>query len=59
MGERKTENLESGFVCHKCQKIFDEICSFTQYGSDARNYEYLEGNEYCEKCFDIIEEEIS
>ena len=58
MEEWKVENLEPGFCCHKCKKVFKEIWSFTQYGNDARNSEYLEGNQYCEECFLKIEEEI-
>jgi len=58
VGERKTEDLEPGFCCHKCKKVVQEVWEFTQYGNDARNSEYLEGNHYCGKCFVIIEEEI-
>lgn len=55
----KKTSLEGEFVCDKCQKEFEEICSFSQYGSSARNSEYLKGSKYCDECFKKVEEEIS
>lgn len=61
MGKRKStaKELKEEFKCDKCKKQFEEICSFTQYGNEARKNEYLKGSKYCEECFKIVEEEIS
>ena len=61
MGKRKSpaQIEKEEFTCDKCKKQFDEICSFTQYGNEARKNEYLKGSKYCEECFKIVEDQIS
>ncbi len=40
------------FTCYTCKKECDEICTFSEYGTEARKAESLKNRGYCEPCFD-------
>lgn len=56
MGDRMSEKKE--FTCCMCKKEFDEICKFSEYGTEKRKAEALKDKSYCDGCFDIKAEQL-
>lgn len=49
---------KTDFTCSTCKKEFEEICTFSEFGSEKRRIEALKAKSYCEDCFDLKAEQL-